>query len=461
MKGKENKEITATDFTNRIILVHPLQPNSILDLLFKIGKDHLIAFNSETDSFDVSKTIQNAITQDDTLLTNDAIIGSHLAFSAHQYTHSFVDRPHVHWWWNGLFQANSGGDWEHSLVAFFEPLSAVDNVMGCAPYDTMTMGPHQFTKESCILVPDESVEPLRARLQSYPGKIIGFDPSKETLRSAINRVLEVHYPKAFIMTDKKGHNINELALSGGDNNFNPSQVRERNYNSVKGYFEDVFIRSEEGADLIPLMQGEKTLLMPAYQTYAQGRFVGLHSHSPTDIESDRLMKILRTVSVSPNKLPQFKPNFVGQEGVRNLNELVLVRTFTICQKLMEYSSETGLHSYAQYLLKKSFLADFRSVHQGQDGQMNMPVSEVQSLIDNHYKQLLRRVETLANALELPNDAECNHYKQQMVDEYRLFLENLPNSVHRFSNATTQTFYSKPEADSAPPQEIQNARVEMK
>lgn len=296
------------DFVSRIILVHPLQHNSIVNLMLMLGKSHLIAYDPKTNTIDLIKTVSKAIIEDNMILRDNATFGFHLDFDP--YTNSFIDRPHIHWWWNGLFQANSGGDWEHSFFAFLEPLASMEKVMGCAYYDTMTMGPHQLTKDSCIVVPKDTVASLKERLKDYPGKILGFYPAQETLRSAINRIMEENYPQAYKLIDKEGHNLNQRALSRGNRDFIDSLVKETAYDCGAGYFKQVSLQIDESQPIL-LIQGENELLMPEYRDYAQGKFVGLHSHSPTDVEHNNLIKLLKEISGSPAKIHQYKAHFIN------------------------------------------------------------------------------------------------------------------------------------------------------
>ena len=428
-----------TNFTRRIVLVHPLQHNSILDLMYKLGKDHLVAYDTVKDEIDLPRTTVNAVIVDDTILKDDAIIGSHLAFNVHQYTQSFVDRPHIHWWWNGLFQANSGGDWENSLVAFLEPLDAVEKVMGCAPYDTMTMGPHKLSENSCIVVPHDSVEPLQTRLKDYQGKIVGFDPASESIRSAINRILKENYPHSYTLTGKGGYDINQVAMSDGKRNFNYPLATERGYNCSTGYFEHISLQIDS-EEPIPLLRGENEPLMEEYKLYSSGRFIGLHSHSPTDVESNHLIKLLRTVSISPNKIHRYAKHFISQST--KLNDLCVLEAFKVYEKLMAYAPITGMHDYATYLLKKALIADLRSIHSDAQGNLNFQLNDLQNLIDCNYQRIVNRLETLSNALSLPDDNELRLYKQQLLEVYFVFLKHLPESMHKFSK-TTQSFYSTP------------------
>ena len=422
-----DESLTLEKFIQRIILVHPLQSNSIMNLLYQLNKDDLIAFDYDTNTYDLVKTTTNAIMKDDTILSNNAVIGSHLDFNAHQYSSSFIDRPHVHWWWNGLFQANSGGDWEHSYVAFFEPLVCMEKIMGCAPYDTMTMGPHKFTENSCLLVPDNCVEGLKSRLIKYNGKILGFNPDKEMLRTAINRVLQEHYPNAFNLVGKTGIDINQTAISGGNKDFNYALAEELDYNCSNGYFNQVSLQSN-GSKPIPLMKGENELLFPEYKRYAKQRFVGLHSHSPTDIEHNKLMNVLKQVSCDFKKANKFKMHFIAFG--ENLSELCIVESLKIYEKLIKYSQNTGMHGYANYLIKKALIVDLATVDSSINGDVHL--QKIQDLLESKYQELLKwLLVTLTNGNTLPNPLDLKEYKANIVKDYRVFLTTVIESMHNF------------------------------
>jgi hypothetical protein len=58
-------------------------------------------------------------------------------------------------------------------------------------------------------------------------------------------------------------------------------------------------------------------MMPACKRYAEGRFVGLHSSCPTDIERDYHFKLLARASKRPSvAIPQNASRFIGGHGDR-------------------------------------------------------------------------------------------------------------------------------------------------
>jgi|GEM_PF-3184825 tetratricopeptide (TPR) repeat protein len=386
------------DFASRVLLVHPLQSNSILNCLYDIGKDHLAVFDPIKGQFDAPLSAVNAIVKDNTMLTDDAVIGSHLSFTDDQYTDSFVDRPHIHWWWNGLFHANSGGDWETSLIAYIEPLSSFQNVMGCAPYDTMTMGSHQLSSHSCILVPQDSVDELKERLQNYEGRIIGFDPKTTTLRQAINQTIHNLYPQAFKLVNINGVDINELVLSGGDRNFDTKLCDAQDYDQYRGYFRKLFLKFPD-AQIEPLMLNGNDIAYQPYKMFSTGRYVGLHSGSPTDNERNALINLLKKASKNPALIfkKENQSHFVGASSDVLPHQLCVIEAYAVYNKLLKLDPNTGAHDYARYLLKKAFIADYRSIYHANGHHDPLDRDYLKSLIETNFEILLQKIDALAKS----------------------------------------------------------------
>lgn len=393
------------NFIQGIILVHPLEPNSILNCLFDTGKEYLAVYNPETENYDAALSSVNALVNDDTLLTNEAVIATHLAFEKFLYTNSFVDRPHIHWWWNGLFQANRGGDWEQSLIAYIEPLSQFKHVLSCAYYDTMTIGPHQLSRLSCIVLPMDYVPDLAKRLKSYEGKLIGYNPKKTTLRQAIHSIISKHYPEAFTLLNSNHQDINEVCFAQHD----PS------YNRLAGYFDELYITPPNQNSTL-LIRSEKQILHPGYKQYAHGRYLGLHGGSPTDHESNPLIKILALVSRDPKKIADanIRAHFIGFSGDKKIDQLCIVKAYHIFKQLLPLGSHTGIHSYAYYLIKKAIIADFESIHYEKTKTTQLSIAERQEMLESHFNHLLQKIENLV--LEINQDDLIN-YRVHLCEIY--------------------------------------------
>ncbi|VVC75126.1 hypothetical protein AQUSIP_04020 [Aquicella siphonis] len=406
------------DFSRRVVLVHPLQSNSILNCLFDTGKEYLAVYDESRQNYNEALSAVNAVVHDDTMLTDDAVIGAHLAFEQNQYTDSFVDRPHIHWWWNGLFQANSGGDWENSLIAYLEPLSQFNHVLGCAYYDTMTVGPHRLSDESCIIVPNDSVGALRARLGSYGGKIIGFDPETTSLRAAINQVIREHFPDSLCLMNQSEEDINEHAMSNGEREFNDRLCRERDYDRHAGYFNRVFVKTPQG-NTAALMSGSSHIEYRAYELFARGKFVGLHSHSPTDHERDWRMKLLMKVSRSPALIGNEAnmTHFIGRSGRRQPDQLCIVKAYAVYARLLELHPKTGAHAYANYLMKKALIADFRSIHH-ETGGRPLDKEQLRQMIDHHFDYLLKQLSVMCAS---GSESDIQKYRAAMQGVYNLVM----------------------------------------
>ena len=301
------------------------------------------------------------------LLSSDGVLAGHLNAMFewdHRLSDEFVDHPHVHWWMNGLFQANSGGVWEDAAVAYLEPLRNFKHVMGCAPYDVMTMGAHQLSSESCILVPAAYVGLVSAHLSGYHGEVIGYPASGESFRQVVNRTLRQRYHGACQLLNKHGNDINGVGMSSGNQKFKPDVCRAYDYNQGAGYFRELFVRMTEGGALEHLMNGKAGILLQSYRTYAEGRFVGLHSSSPTDIERIPCFKILKRASQREwqREISQHAPMFIGLAGARRAHDLICCKVYAKSTEMRQYSTATGMHINADYLLIKALIADVRSVH---------------------------------------------------------------------------------------------------
>lgn len=373
----------ADNFSQRIILVHPLQANSII-----YATDETLVFDQQNE-LDLMQTLINAYIKKDIMLTDEAVIGSHLHFTQMQYTNSFVDRPHIHWWWNGLFHANSGGNWEDAFFAWLEPMDRFSHVIGCAPYDTMTVGPHQLSEASCILVPQICVSALRERLKQYHGKIIGYDHLTTTLRQAINASIKEHYPETLHLLNKNGKDINEPQLCNNNGQFDNKKCSEYDYEHNAGYFRSLYIRDKEGP-ILPLMKGLDSIELPAFKEYQKGRFIGLHQGAPTDVERNKTITVLKLVTNKPESIAKYADNFIAKGS--DPQKLCILETYKVYKKLTVFAQNTGAHDYADYLVKKALIADLRSL---------CPTAPIEpkalsNLIEPNYEMLLMNVQQVAD-----------------------------------------------------------------
>lgn len=385
------------DFASRVLLVHPLQANSIL-----LATDEQLVFTDNND-FDLMQTLINAYIKKSIMLTDEAVIGSHLRFAQTQYTNSFVDRPHIHWWWNGLFHANSGGNWEDSLFAWLEPMDQFSHLIGCAPYDTMTVGSHKLSNASCILVPQICVEALSERLKAYQGNIIGYDHQTVSLRQAINATIKQYYPDTLQLTNKDGKDINEPELCNNNWQFNSAKCQEYDYDHHAGYFKALYVKDEQD-QITPLMKGAATIQSADFQAYAQGRFIGLHQGAPTDVERNPIIKTLKAASHNPALTNG--DNFIAH--ARNADLLCILEAYKVYQTLIVFNENTGAHDYAHYLIKKALIADFISL-----GTVPVEYQTLSEIIEPNYGMLLNSVRQFAHA---PG--------KQALQTYRATCQNL-------------------------------------
>lgn len=424
------------EFVKRIILVHPLQANSLLYYLFGNNKEALVAYTS-TGDIDTMGSAVNAVVHDDAMLTDDAGIGRHLDFENRADDSGFIDRPHIHWWMNGLFQANSGGDWEDAIIAYLEPLAQFDHVMGSAPYDVMTMGPHRLSKQSCIIVPENATKALEKRLHDFHGKIIGYDPDKISLREAINEVLASHYPEAYHFLNKHGDDVNAVGMSSGGQDFDTSRCRKYDYDSNLGYFRELFIKQGPGSTPIAFMRGRDEVLFEPFKAYVKGRYIGLHQGAPTDVERDPQFKLLAKVSAHPQtQIGHNKQAFIGFDSARPAT-LLSISCYRKYIELKSFSPETGMHDYAYYFIRKAIIADLQSLHLARQGEV-LPADQVKARLSKPaVAGIIHRLKLLS---ESPNDTNLKQY-QDFINQ--VYLRKLDVGA---SKALSEEMHNNPQTD---------------
>ncbi|CDZ78294.1 hypothetical protein BN59_02604 [Legionella massiliensis] len=371
------KQALKNDFPERVILVQSWAPNSIFNYLMDTNQFDILDVESPKNS------VVNALALKDGLISNNGTIGGHLDFANNLYTNSFVDRPHTHWTWNSLCQANSGGEWEDAPIAVLEPLSSFANVEGVTPYDTTIMGPHRLSDKAIILVPQGDVQRITERLiqtGTFRGQIKGYDATTLSLREAVRAEISTSYPQAAKLLNSNGHDISAITIaSNGYNAF------ANGYNHANGYFNAVSI--EINGVTKPLMTGTSNVRLPAYSEYGNGKHIGMHNGSVSDIERDPVFIVLKNVSKDPSKISTNLANFIGKVGDKNVNNLCSVKAYSSYRALLAYDQSTGTHDFAEYLLKKAIIADFRAYHQQNNNPKPLDTDQLRTMVDNSYEAL--------------------------------------------------------------------------
>ncbi|CDZ77294.1 hypothetical protein BN59_01577 [Legionella massiliensis] len=380
------KQALKNDFVERVVLVQSWAPDSIFNYLMDTNQFDILDFETPKNS------VVNALAEKDGLISKDGTIGGHLDFVNNLYSDDFVDRPHTHWTWNTLCQANIGGSWEDAPVAVLEPLSSFNNVEGIAPYDTTIMGPHRLSDQAIILVPQADVQRVTARLKengTFAGQIKGY-AANLSLRDAVRAEISASYPQAAKLVNSNGREISQVVINKGGNN-----AAANGYNYINGYFNTVSM--EINGTVKPLMTGASNASLPAYREYGQGKHVGMHNGSVSDIEKNPIFKVLKEVSKEPNKISTNLTHFIGKEGARDVNELCSVKAYSSYQALHAYDQSTGAHDFAEYLLKKAIIADFRAYHQQNNNPQPLKTEQLRAMVDESYGALKAALNNITTA----------------------------------------------------------------
>lgn len=389
------------EFTDKVILVQSVQAESAMNFLLSDSKFEAIVAKVFSEGLDPSEAV---FEQTERFMKNDGTIASHLDFNTHQYSCQFVDRPHSHWTWNGLVQANSGGDWEGAKIAYLEPLSAFEHVYGCTPFDTMVVGAHKLSNRSIIIVPEHMVSPLTKKLDTYQGKIIGYDPKKQTLRQAIANIISTAYPQAFKLMNKHKKEVGEIVVSDGSRNIDSSLCSQHDYNHQCGYFKRYYVQnSDDESSEEELMDSPGTIRLKAYNEYMNGRHVGLHHSSATDIENNAVFKKLKAVSEKPDsEIAKNMDVLIGAKGQKNPAQLLSVAAFRKYEELHQFDQSTGTHKYAVYLVKKAITADLRSIHKEMNIEIPLQEQDIKAIIEGNFKEFMDALGILVKSKSQPD-----------------------------------------------------------
>ncbi|VVC75125.1 hypothetical protein AQUSIP_04010 [Aquicella siphonis] len=414
MSHSRKNESFNEDFAENVILVSSVQSESAMNFLISDPSYEGLVAEVLSNELDPATVV---FERTEHFIKNDGTIASHLNFTANQYASAFVDRPHMHWTWNGLVHANSGGDWETARIAYLEPLSEFAHVFSCAPYDTMVVGSHTLSRRSIILVPMEILNSLKKKMERYEGEIIGYDPKKMSLRQAVATIIQDKFPHAFRLVNKNKTDICTLSVSDGKRNIDISVCSHHDYNQACGYFNAYYIKTED--EEIELMDSPSTIRLAEYREYTQGRHVGLHHGSATDIESHASFKKLKAVSEHPESaIAKNMSVLVGAKGAKFIPGLLSVEAYHKYEDLQRYHKGTGLRHYADYLVKKAMIADCRSIHfeLGMDGSLKS--EQLKSIIDDHYEELLNNLAAVATS---GSKSDLLAYRKSLLDAYMKVL----------------------------------------
>ena len=382
------EEALSKAFESRVVLVHTMANNSICEFLINVEALELIDWDTP------SRSVTNAIANRSDLITDAGVLGSHLNFMAHQYGNGFIDRPHSHWYMNQLCHSNSGGSWEDSAIAVLDPLSEFSCVSGIAPYDTTVMGPHRLSKQSVILVPEDVVEGIRARLNSesesgFRGTVLGFTPEK-TLREAVNETMKKRFPNSLKLRNAAGEDTAGLVLDRED-------AGSHGYSFSTGNFEVLSVALEGGMSR-ELMMGPSTASLPTFKAYSKGRHLGLHNGSTTDLEGDHagdVITMLKRVSKDPGNISAHMDNVVAKSGDKTVSHLFTYKAYELYTRLNEdFVDGTGAHDFAMYVMKKAIMAEIRGyfyeINQGLSPELRHDLNPelLERIVEHSFPQFL-------------------------------------------------------------------------
>lgn len=381
-----NAEDTSWDeLVDHVVLVHAINQDSTYLHGLEIGKKLGI---SDEDAFEhphlrVICSIFGAITP-------EGVLGSHLDFERQQLQGELIDRAHLHWNWNMVAEPNSGGNWEGSQIAILEPLKTFESenegqLFGYAPYDTLTIGKHRLSKKSILVVPKSAYEKVRQYLIGFKGRIVTYNEEETSIRKVVTRILKKYYPNTWHMCDPEGNLISDEPKA-----------------STTG-FRDITCMKMANGRVLKLIQGENTALAKAMQMPPRPRrFLGLHIHSQTILLEDSSNEYFKTMKrfKTNREIVKNSPLFAGQiKDVEQLKQMGSLYCLTTYNSLIEYSSETGSHQLAQYLMNEAIYADIISMlYENACGEkwpllnfsrfdFNMLIKHVHPIVISHLKQI--------------------------------------------------------------------------
>lgn len=340
----------------------------------------------------------------------DGTFGLHLDLEKRQFSGEFECRPQTHWAWNQLVQPHRGAhrdEWEKAQIVILEPLSAFERSPGnrpyaVSPYDSQVFNPVRLSDRSTILVPDHFVEKLQSYLKEFRGKIIGFDAAM-SLRKAVMKALQDHYPKIWHICDSKG---NEL---GDQEHFtNAGFEDETCLKTLDGQVHVLMRKSgERSEDLI-------SRFMKAYRR-KEKRWIGLHCNSTTYwLESEVFFDLLKEFKTDRSKVKDHPLCAVHIKGAINSSTVGILKAFEFHQKLQNESiAQTGCCSVANYVLKEAIFADIYSLLFAEYSEKNLELTalDLQMMITPAYSNYKRALNKLQEACHDQNQA------REALDEY--------------------------------------------
>lgn len=105
---------------------------------------------------------------------------------AMQVPGTYCFRPTIHWSLGELVASHDGYSWDDKKYAVVTPLNNLfPQLVNVFAHDTFTVGSFKLNSETMLVLPDEQ----RTQNHQSPAQIIRYNPSEESLRSAIKRAI--------------------------------------------------------------------------------------------------------------------------------------------------------------------------------------------------------------------------------------------------------------------------------
>ncbi len=324
------------DLIDHVVLVHALPLDPIYNILPEEKQMEMIALSLEDR---IVYCLKHAITP-------EGIFGFHLDFKNREFSGNLVRRPHVHWFWNQLVQANAGGNWEESNIAILEPLSTLEESInqkpfGLAAYDTFCFGPHQLSEKARILVPETIIEKAKKAFPKYKDQFIGYKPEK-VLRMGVMEALKSNFPKTWHVCDEKGELLGEKPET-----------------TTNGFRSCTYLKRDDGK-IILLFKNSGKEKADQSSTAVQdmlklGKFVGLHNNSVTyavdELNKHPYFNTLSEFKLNPKSICG-NPLFAGSIPPEKLGNMGALSALELYQGLLDYDPATGVQAVADYYINE-------------------------------------------------------------------------------------------------------------
>jgi len=383
------------DLIPHIILTHAINPDNINHFFEGMSEN-------ETDYFminDKARTLR--IIQK--LFTPDGKVGSHLVLSK-----SLPTRPHMHWSWNQLVQPHSVvNDWEGANIAILEPLSIFESTdhkpIGVASYDTFTIGEHQLSPESTILVPEEVYHEAYKYLTGFRGRILSF-PSGKKIREVIFETLQNHYPQTWHLCDESGELVGDKATK-----------------SRAGYPSATYIKTTDGRVLRLFENGgseKHELAAPMLEYIERKRHIGLHMHFPTIRleESDYFNWLVEFTN--KKKIPQGARFIAQYKSPEDLKKGAL-EALEFCQAVERFDLNTRIRDLSHSVISGALLADLASLNKEKYPDQGLDFSSLS--LDEPWRTKL--INTLTEIQKYLKDGDKEQARSHF-DQYRSYLKQM-------------------------------------